>query len=419
VRSKAAICVSLFVASAPAQCAPDGAKLFELYQPATVCIVVRGERFSGETEIASRGSGFFLNGEDVVLTSSHVIPADLSRYKSAAIIGRVRVGDTDDDMEVALTLIDRDDVADIALLRSNGPIPSKHVYHGNSKQAKVGLDLVIIGCPLNFGPTLTRGSLGNLRDDPNGRWITEAPINPGNSGGPVFGEDGAVIGLATGGLRSTSSEFPVMGINFITPIHVALEGLVKNSKIASFDFASTQVSTSVPISVPANTMGPLSPTLSSPAPPSSASFPNATLGGLNSITEAIRNPVTASILPPPPTVTSATNVSATISASKRDASVTKLKALARAYEIRTIKEDHPPVTASNEDVRIRLVPEQGFKFDRLQFDELSKANASPPNIEVAPDGKSAEVTFRLTSGPVSDPFRGWITGTVLTKQVPD
>lgn len=60
----------------------------------------------------------------------------------------------------------------------------------------------------------------------------------------------------------------------------------------------------------------------------------------------------------------------------------------------------------------------GHKIVEFRYASKSANHASEPSISVTPDGKQVKVDFSLTSGPLFDQYRGWIDGTILTKQTP-
>jgi serine protease Do len=92
---------------------------------------------------------------------------------------------------------------------------------GNSRQLKVGQEVVAIGNPLSLGlrNTVTAGVISGLnRADQSAYPLiqTDAAINSGNSGGPLVNYKGEVIGITS----SKIAAFGVEGLGFAIPIHI-------------------------------------------------------------------------------------------------------------------------------------------------------------------------------------------------------
>lgn len=137
----------------------------------------------------------------------------------------------DDNTKVTATLLGRDSLYDLAVLR----IPSNKVTEvatfGNSSALKRGEPVVAIGNPLGFSGTVTEGIVSaKNRTIPrtvstqggqvqyNANVIqTDAAINPGNSGGALINVEGQVVGINSEKIAETAVE----GIGFAIPINVA------------------------------------------------------------------------------------------------------------------------------------------------------------------------------------------------------
>ncbi len=66
----------------------------------------------------------------------------------------------------------------------------------------------------------------------------------------------------------------------------------------------------------------------------------------------------------------------------------------------------------------RIQAQPGYRIDRYELIEHSATKVSDKVVKVAPDGSSVELTFKLTSGPGSDRWRGWLAATLVTIQIP-
>ncbi len=159
------------------------------------------------------GSGFFVHPSGYVLSNAHVVRG-----------GREIRARTSDGTDYRLTVIARDPVYDLALLRVVDPdreFPTLPM--GDSAAVDVGEMVLAIGNPLGLGHTVSFGiisqtnrSLSALTDeDKKGREIeflqTDAAINPGSSGGPLLTLTGAWIGVNTAGILSAQ------GLSFAVP----------------------------------------------------------------------------------------------------------------------------------------------------------------------------------------------------------
>lgn len=148
----------------------------------------------------SAGTGLVLTKEGIVVTNRHVIPTTGSKINIVSSDGK-----SYDDV----TVIDRDEINDVAFLKINSSDRFKPASLGDSNRVRVGERVVAVGNALGqFSNSVTSGiisgtgrpivatsnegseSLSNLLQ-------TDASINPGNSGGPLVNIQGQVIGINT------------------------------------------------------------------------------------------------------------------------------------------------------------------------------------------------------------------------------
>lgn len=143
------------------------------------------------------GSGFLVSADGLVVTNKHVVSDTAAEYTVM----------TNDGKEHAATVLARDLVRDIAVLKIEGAdFPVLDL--GDSDQVKVGQTVIAIGNPLGeFENSVTRGIISGLKrevsagsrfgqsEQLSGILQTDAAINPGNSGGPLFNISGEVIGV--------------------------------------------------------------------------------------------------------------------------------------------------------------------------------------------------------------------------------
>ena len=90
------------------------------------------------------------------------------------------------------------------------------------RDAPVGTDIVVVGNPMGFRATTTRGIVSAVRNEEGAAILQiDAPVNPGNSGGPIVNYNGEVVGIVTSKLVAMNVE----GIGFGVSIPSALESL--------------------------------------------------------------------------------------------------------------------------------------------------------------------------------------------------
>ena len=165
-----------------------------------------------ETRKASAlGSGFIIDAKGIVVTNNHVIQG------ADDILVRVN-----GDKEYKATIVGKDPLSDIAVLKMETNDKFIPVKFGDSDKARIGDWVIAIGNPFGLGGTVTSGiisarnrSIGLSRYEDFIQ--TDASINQGNSGGPLFNMDGDVIGINTAILGQSGS----IGIGFSIPSNSA------------------------------------------------------------------------------------------------------------------------------------------------------------------------------------------------------
>ena len=125
--------------------------------------------------------------------------------------------------------------ADISLLQLDSvPDNIKVASLGNSDDAEIGDQVLVIGAPYGIDHTLSVGHISGRRRSktvchqltPFEFIQTDAAINKGNSGGPMFDIHGNVIGIVSRILSSTGGS---EGLGFAVSINTA-KGLLLNQK---------------------------------------------------------------------------------------------------------------------------------------------------------------------------------------------
>ena len=176
------------------------------------------------------GSGFIVKETGVIVTNYHVMKG------AYPAVVKLKNGDIYKD----ISIIDYDDIRDIAIIKINGfDLPV--VKLGNSNNVKVGEQLVVIGNPHGYENTVADGLLSQIRDTEKGYKLHQisVPISAGSSGSPVFNANGEVVGIAT------LSDVLGQNLNFSVPINYA-RGLISDKvkySLKQFAGLSDKIST--------------------------------------------------------------------------------------------------------------------------------------------------------------------------------
>ncbi len=155
------------------------------------------------TEVASSGSGFFINNKGYFVTNYHVV-ADCNDKSKI----------TFKEKDVDAKLIAKDESLDLALLRAKVK-PKSYLYLSADLPEKIQT-IYVAGYPFGKGLSddlkITQGIISSLKGfgDNSNEIQIDAAINPGNSGGPIVNDDGELVAVAVSGLAKDQSE----GINF-------------------------------------------------------------------------------------------------------------------------------------------------------------------------------------------------------------
>jgi putative serine protease PepD len=180
------------------------------------------------------GTGFLVSSNGTIVTNDHVVDTAkrvIVRFgrDAPAVDGDVLGTDPSSDLAV------------VSIPKSAIPKGTKPLQFADSRNVRVGDNVLAIGNPFDLDRTATEGivsGLGRTIQAPNHFQIddviqTDAPINPGNSGGPLLDDTGRVIGInsqiATAGSQGN------IGIGFAVPsntIRQVVPKLVKGEKIA-------------------------------------------------------------------------------------------------------------------------------------------------------------------------------------------
>ncbi|HEU5486367.1 MAG TPA: trypsin-like peptidase domain-containing protein [Microlunatus sp.] len=160
------------------------------------------------------GSASVLTEDGYLLTSAHVV--DGARLARAAFV---------DGTEQDATVVGRDPLSDLAVLRAHGPVPPP-VQLGDAGRLRIGQLVVALGNPLGLAGSVTAGivsGLGRSLPTRRGRVVdeviqTDAALNPGNSGGALADSAGRVVGVNTA--------VAGIGVGLAVPINPTTERII-------------------------------------------------------------------------------------------------------------------------------------------------------------------------------------------------
>jgi putative serine protease PepD len=191
--------------------------------PSVVTIAASGAAGAGT------GSGEVIRSDGYILTNNHVISPAASGGKVEVIFAS---GTT-----VPATIVGRDILTDLAVLKVNPPFDLKAIGLGSSDSVQVGEPVVALGAPLGLSGTVTSGIVSALdrtvevpaENDSSALLVsavqTDAAINPGNSGGALVNCSGDLIGVPTAGATVPSSTGEAsggnIGLGFAIPVDLA------------------------------------------------------------------------------------------------------------------------------------------------------------------------------------------------------
>ena len=168
---------------------------------ASVAVIVA----AGNTTL-KLGTGFFVRTKGLLLTNYHVVEGmDLVGVKAPG----------GNEVFWARKATGFDLANDLALLEVETN-PTRPVALGNSDQAKIGEQIVVVGNPEGLEQTVSNGLLSGIREvDGRKLFQISAPISEGSSGSPVFNSYGEVIAVVVSSCESGQN------LNFAVPVNYA------------------------------------------------------------------------------------------------------------------------------------------------------------------------------------------------------
>jgi putative serine protease PepD len=177
------------------------------------------------TSPAGTGSGEFFRAGGYILTNNHVVANSASGASLEIVLS--------DGQRVPATLVGRDPLTDLAVIKAPEAQSPQLIPLGDSSSLDVGQPVVVVGAPLGLSSTVTSGIVSALDRSVQvtgegtatallaGAIQTDAAVNPGNSGGAMVNCSGQLIGVPSAGAAVPGSPGGSIGLNFAIPVSLA------------------------------------------------------------------------------------------------------------------------------------------------------------------------------------------------------
>lgn len=169
------------------------------------------------------GSGFIVDPSGIVISNRHIVSEPRNVY---TVI-------TNDGKKYPATILARDPLSDIAILKIQDGVALPFLSLGDSSHLELGEQVIAVGNALGlFQNTVSAGIISGLSrsitaqidsaspvQEIHGLIQTDAAINPGNSGGPLVNIHGKVIGINVAIIQGAQN------IGFALPINTLKKDL--------------------------------------------------------------------------------------------------------------------------------------------------------------------------------------------------
>jgi serine protease Do len=184
-------------------------------------------------------TGFLVNEEGYILTNAHVVEDArrcLAGSPGTKIMAKLARPGARTATAVSCDLVGLDDVRDLAVLRTERPLPAEgppSFVRLNPAEVAEGASVAVTGHPAfawrpttQKGKVIRRGTLGlsERSAEKSEVIILDIPLGRGASGSPVYLESGGVVGVVERQNPSRPSEtvaVPIRyGIEFLNRLHV-------------------------------------------------------------------------------------------------------------------------------------------------------------------------------------------------------
>lgn len=183
----------------------------------------------------SQGTGFFINEDGYLLTNAHVITLtdyeDYTNFQYDSVT--VELSFADDTTVYTASVINYDSDLDLAILKADQDIEDLTyltffgIDYDSGTELYYGESVLAVGNAEGYGISVTSGIVSApLRYFQDGNELieaiqTDAAINSGNSGGPLVNMYGAVLGVNSFKIVTSTSE----SLGYAIPSNIVMEYL--------------------------------------------------------------------------------------------------------------------------------------------------------------------------------------------------
>lgn len=185
--------------------------------------------------VTSQATGFFINDNGYLVTNAHVVSLpDYEGYPDFQYISRdIKFSFADDDQVYNAQIVDYDSTLDLAILQSNTvftnvtPLTFFGIDSNQNVSLYYGESVIAVGNANAYGISVTSGIISApvrfFQDGSNMVQAiqTDAAINEGNSGGPLTNLYGAVVGINSFKIVTSTSE----SLGYAIPANVVMDYL--------------------------------------------------------------------------------------------------------------------------------------------------------------------------------------------------
>jgi putative serine protease PepD len=204
---------------------------------------------------AGTGSGEFYQDGGYILTNNHVVANAASGASIEVMLS--------DGQKVPATLVGRDPLTDLAVIKAPQAQSPQVIALGSSADLEVGQPVVVVGAPLGLSNSVTSGivsALARTIEVPGAGTSqsalladaiqTDAAINPGNSGGAMVNCGGQLVGIPSAGAAVPGSSGGSIGLGFAIPVDIAetvASQLIATGNVTHASFGMQAVTVTAPI----------------------------------------------------------------------------------------------------------------------------------------------------------------------------
>ncbi len=179
------LCLLVMACFSSAMAETDLTELVKSIQPAVATVVA----YDVNRNVASLGTGFFLNKDGHLITNHHVLVGKFG----------AEIRTSDGDTYPIKAIIAENQGSDLIKVKVDIPPEKVHWIEVSKEPPPVAQRVVVVGSPMGLEQSVSDGIVSSVREIPGlGTFYQmSAPISPGSSGSPVVNMEGKVVGVAS------------------------------------------------------------------------------------------------------------------------------------------------------------------------------------------------------------------------------